>query len=313
MTDTPPGDRPLLVNAHTHLEQSWLDPYRPGVAGDTFTNWLVGTVGTASRALGDRRESVFRAAIETGIQCLLDAGTTTVGDISGSGLSIEPLLDSGLGGIVYIEVIAKTQEEGNQQLARARAWIDRWRPQERNGLRVGLTIHTPYSVLPSILKAGLDFARKEALPLCMHAAESDEEYEWFLHGTGPVGETIRRWQMDFQSPGISPIQYLEESGALDLKPLLVHVVQVDDADIRRIQQSGSAVVHCPRSNLRLRCGRMPLEKFLAAGVPVYLGTDSLGSSPSLNVRDEIEVAVALHRGKVAPSDIEQLAHKPLPY
>src|SRR5438874_2415272 len=116
MSNTLPGDRPLLVNAHTHLEQSWLDSYRPGVAGDTFTNWIVGTVGTANRALGDRRESVFKAAIDMGIQYLLDAGTTMVGDISGSGLSIEPLLNSGLSGIVYIEVIAKTPEEGKEQL-----------------------------------------------------------------------------------------------------------------------------------------------------------------------------------------------------
>ena len=29
-----------------------------------------------------------------------------------------------------------------------------------------------------------------------------------------------------------------------------------------IRRSGSPVVHCPRSNLRLRCGRMPLEKLI---------------------------------------------------
>ena len=43
-----------------------------------------------------------------------------------------------------------------------------------------------------------------------------------------------------------------------------------------------------------------------------MGTDSLGSSPSLDVRDEIEVAVALHWGRVAPGEIEQLVTKPLP-
>ncbi len=306
------ADRPLLVNAHTHLEQSWLAPYCPGVTGDTLTNWIT-NMRAAGRGLGDRRESVVKEAIQTGIQLLLDAGTTTVGDISGTGWSIEPLLESGLSGVVYIEILAMTPEKGKEQLARARAWIDRWRPRERNGLCVGLTLHAPYSVLPSVWKAGLDFARAEALPLCIHAAESDQEYEWFMHGgTGPLAEANRHGQVDFASPGMSPIQYLEETGALELKPLLVHVVHVDDADIERIRASGSAVAHCPRSNLRLRCGRMPLEKFLAADVPVYLGTDSLGSSPSLDVRDEIEVAVALHWGRVPPADIERLANKPLP-
>jgi 5-methylthioadenosine/S-adenosylhomocysteine deaminase len=133
-----------------------------------------------------------------------------------------------------------------------------------------------------------------------------------MYGTGPVGETNKRHQMDFPSPHMSPIQYLEESGALELKPLLVHVVHVDDGDIQRIKRSDSAVVHCPRSNLRLRCGRMPLEKFVASHVPVYMGTDSLGSSPSLDVRDEIEVAVALHWGRVPPAEIVALARKPMP-
>jgi cytosine/adenosine deaminase-related metal-dependent hydrolase len=57
---------------------------------------------------------------------------------------------------------------------------------------------------------------------------------------------------------------------------------------------------------------MPLEKYLAQGVPVYLGTDSLSSSPSLDVLDELEVAAALHYGKVQPEIIERLIHQPLP-
>jgi 5-methylthioadenosine/S-adenosylhomocysteine deaminase len=87
-------------------------------------------------------------------------------------------------------------------------------------------------------------------------------------------------------------------------------VQVDTDDVKRIKASGSRVVHCPRSNLRLRCGRMPLEKFLAADVPVYLGTDSLGSSPSLNILDEMEVAVALHHGQVEAHEVERLVYTP---
>ena len=305
-------ETPLRVNAHTHLEQSWLDPYRPGVGGVTFTDWITGTLNAAKEAVGDRRPVLMREGIARSIETLRASGTTTVGDISASGMSIKPLLDSGLSGVIYVEVIAVTPEQGEMRFARARELIERWRPHERNGMRIGFSLHAPYSLLPSFWKAGLEYARAEALPLCIHAAESDEEYEWFTRGTGAVAETNQRLGTDIASPHMSPIQFMEESGALALKPLLIHTVQVDDADIARIRNSGSPVVHCPRSNLRLRCGRMPLEKFLAAGVPVYMGTDSLGSSSSLDVRDEIEVAVALHWGRVAPGEIEQLVTKPLP-
>jgi cytosine/adenosine deaminase-related metal-dependent hydrolase len=109
----------------------------------------------------------------------------------------------------------------------------------------------------------------------------------------------------------TPIKYLEDLGALDLKPLLIHGVEVDEDDICRIKVSGSSVVHCPRSNHRLRCRRMPLEDYLAQGVPVYLGTDSLASSPSLNVWDDVEFAAKLHEGKVPREAIEKLARQPL--
>lgn len=306
MTDSMP-----LVNAHTHLEQTWLAPYCPDVTGVGFTSWITETLGRAKRDVGDQRDRLVREGIENGIQMLIDAGITEVGDISSNGYSIEPLLASGLSGIIWLEVIAISPQMGEEKFALATSLIEQWRPHERNGMRIGLTLHAPYSILPKYWQMGLDYAREYDLPLCIHTAESDEEYEWFTHGMGPVAETNRRMNMDFPSPGISPVHYLEQTGALDLKPLLVHVVHVDDADIERIRRSGSPVVHCPRSNLRLRCGRMPLEKFLAAGVDVYMGTDSMGSAPSLDVRDEVEFATALHWDRVAPADIVALAHKPM--
>lgn len=299
-----------VVNAHTHLELSWLDPHRPDVTGQDFTRWILDTVGSAGRALGSSRERTFALAAERGIQALVDSGTTTVGDITALGASIEPLLLSGLRGVVYCEVIAVNPQQGDEQMTRARTLIDRWRPLERNGLKIGLSLHAPYSLLPEFMRQGLEYARQENLPLCIHAAESAEEAEFFKRGTGPVADHARSMGMNWVTPGISPIAYLDDIGALELQPLLVHCVQVDDDDVRRIQEHGCAVVHCPRSNLRLRCGRMPLEKFLAAGVKVYLGTDSLGSSPSLNVMDEMEVAVALHHGHVEPGAIARLVHQP---
>ena len=265
-----PEDKPLRVNAHTHLEQSWLDPYRPGVTGDTFSHWITGTLNAAKEAVGDRRPTLIREGIERSIETLRQSGTTTVGDISASGLSIEPLLESGLSGVIYIEVIAVTPEQGQAKFARAREWIERWRPHERSGMRIGFSLHAPYSLLPSFWKAGLEYVRDEALPLCIHAAESDEEYKWFTRGTGAIAERNRRMGMDFPSPGMSPIQYMEESGALELKPLLIHTVQVDDDDIARIRtqrQSG-----CP----------LPAQQFTSALRTDAAGKISRGGSSGLH-------------------------------
>jgi len=300
-----------ITNAHTHLELGWMANYRPGVAGESFSPWITSLI-ERRRKLGTDWERLATQAIESGIQMLLESGATVVGDISTTGKSIKPLLASGLQGVVYVEVLSPWSREVDERLNRARAIIDEWRPQERNGMRVGLTIHTPYTTHPLLWKKALDYARAEQLPVCIHVAESPEEYEFLTKGTGPIAEHHKKLEGDFPSPLATPIRYLEDLGALELKPLLIHAVQVDDDDIRRIKASGSSIVHCPRSNLRLRCGRMPLEKYLEQGVPVYLGTDSLGSSPSLDVLDEVETAVALHWSKVQPEAIEKLLYQALP-
>jgi len=302
-----------VTNAHTHLELGWLANYRPGVGGAPFFEWIVGLV-QRRRAVGDKLTATCTKAIEAGIQSLLDSGTTVVGDISGTGLSVSPLLESGLKGVVYLEVIGSNLDFGTKTLNWARTIVDKWRAKERNGMRLGVSIHSPYSVHPDLWKQGLDYIRKEALPLCIHVAESQAERDYLLNGTLTDMDIYYRGLglEGVPSPKKTPVHYLEDLGALELKPLLVHAVEVDVSDIQRIKKSGSAVVHCPRSNLRLRCNRMPLEKFLDASVPVYFGTDSLSSSPSLNVLDELEVAAALHYGKVRPELLENLVHQTLP-
>jgi cytosine/adenosine deaminase-related metal-dependent hydrolase len=97
---------------------------------------------------------------------------------------------------------------------------------------------------------------------------------------------------------------------MELQPLLIHAVHVDADDIQRIKTSGSRVVYCPRSNQRLRLGTMPLADYLAAGVPVYLGTESLASSPSLDVGEEV-VAAQAKQDNVDAAAIQDLAEQAL--
>jgi cytosine/adenosine deaminase-related metal-dependent hydrolase len=113
------------------------------------------------------------------------------------------------------------------------------------------------------------------------------------------------------APRLRPVPYLASLGVLAARPLLVHAVQVTDEDIRLIAESGCAVVHCPRTNSNLACGRMPLAKYLAADVPVYLGTDGLASSPDLDVRAERGFAAQLHGDGLAAA-LDKLLTNPFP-
>jgi len=303
----------IVTNGHTHLELGWMSGHCPAVTGQSFVSWANRLVSRRFDA-DDSREQVTDAAIEDGILELMAAGMTHVGDVSATGRSIGPLLASGLKGIVYVEVLGLDAVTAQTRFDRARAIIDQWRPQARDDFQIGLSIHAPYSVIPGLWEMALNYARREALPLCIHVAESAAEFDFWTRDTGPLVDEyyLALDLLPPKAPLITPVQYLEDIGALDLKPLLVHGIHVTAADIMRIAEHECAVVHCPRSNLRLQCGRMPLEAYLTAGVPVYLGTDSRASSPSLDVHDDLEVAMGLHYGRVAPEAIAALLHQPLP-
>ena len=90
-----------LVNAHTHLELTALAEALP--AGLAFPEWIVALIEIRRKLT----EAEIVRGIEHGIQMLLDTGTVAVGDITSTGLSAEPLLQSGLAGIVFLEVLGR--------------------------------------------------------------------------------------------------------------------------------------------------------------------------------------------------------------
>ena len=304
----------MLTNAHTHLELTALARLCPREPTELLS-WL-GKVLWARWWTSERK---IRKGIERGIADLEACGTTFLGDISSTGLSLEPLSRSNLKGSVFLEVLGLNKEKALQKLAETQSAILAFRRRSRNpGLQVGLSLHAPYSCHPELLKAGAAWCRQEKVPLCLHAAEAPFETEWLLSGKISRGPRSLRWvgkgikNRPFGFPGLRPIPYLASLGVLAARPLLVHAVQVTAEDIGIIRESGCAVVHCPRSNYLLSGGRMPLELYLEENIPVYLGTDSLASSPSLDVREEAVFAQKVHSGRVSPDRIEKLLEQPFP-
>lgn len=293
---------PAYVNAHTHLELGMLAELCPD--GQPFVEWLLGMLPRRAHIT----PADYQRAIEAGIAAMVEAGTVAVGDISATGWSVEPLLHSGLAGVVYYEVLGMDPAVSLPRLEEARRRIDGWRRHEGR-MRVGLSVHAPYSCAPALFEAATAWCLAEDVPLAIHIAESPAEVEFVRDGTGPLLEPNRRFtpHITWEPPQCSPIQYLARLGVLEARPQLIHAVQVDEDDLALIAASGSAVVHCPRSNANLLCGRMPLERYLHHGIAVGLGTDSLASAQSLDIAAELEFARALHGPRVSEQSLLELA------
>jgi cytosine/adenosine deaminase-related metal-dependent hydrolase len=95
------------------------------------------------------------------------------------------------------------------------------------------------------------------------------------------------WRIGWRAPGCGPGDYVCELGLVDAGTLVVHGVQLTDAELGRLAAAGATLVTCPRSNRWVGVGDPPVARFLASGVALALGTDSLASAPDLNLFGEL--------------------------
>ena len=290
------GERALLpglVNAHTHLELTHHAGHVP--ENLPLIEWIYPLVSYSRTRTPDD----FARAADAGVAMLRASGTAAVGEICTFGQSVRPLVESGLYGVVYYELLSPDPARADELLEQGQRQIERWRTEyPRSRIRFGLAPHTPYTVSAELLRAVAAWCRAEDVPLTIHTAESPAETQFLRDATGPIADLLypgAGWPIHPErAPCVSPIAYLDQLGVLAAHPLLAHGVQVNADDVARIAESGAAVAHCPRSNMRLQCGRMPWGLYRAAGVRLALGTDSLASSPSLALWDEAVYAETLH-------------------
>ena len=284
---------PPPVNAHTHLDMSAYD-----FQALPYFRWIPEVV------VGQREKRGVPGA-HAGADELVRLKVGGVGDIVFAAEVMDALLErDDLQGVLYFELFAPQVEKADAAFARMRELMAGWRSKERpDGLRLGLTPHTPFTVSHRLLKLTAEYAAGEGLPMQIHVAEHPTELELFQTGAGPLWDSrLKAFTPDTfaeiigrePAPDLTPVRYLDELGVLNARPTLIHMVNVTPDDIRRVARAGCAVVTCPRSNHHLECGTFKWAEFAAAGVDIALGTDSVASGESLDVREEIQFARTLY-------------------
>ena len=276
---------PPLVNAHTHLDLSDMPQFRGDY--EAFITAVIAHTKAGKRGLG---------AAKRGVDELLAAGIGTIGDIVADEEVMEYLLKHPkLTGVAYWEVISLRDDQAEERFEQALGELRRFRRWERpGGMKLGLSLHTPHTVSPQLMQKLARLAQESRLPLQMHVAETAGEVELHSSGGGPLKALLANLGCDWRPSGLSPVQYLSRLGVLEARPTLVHMVHVSEEDIRLVQKAGCTVVHCPRSNEGLGCGRFPWELYARQGAEVAFGTDSRGSAPDLSIEAEVGHAAALH-------------------
>jgi len=283
---------PGLVNAHTHLELSYLRDEVPPAS--EFVSWIRGLLARRRRQ-PDPRSPEILAAISAAVAEAVACGTAVLGDISNTLASFGPLTRSPLAAVVFYEIVKFNAPDPEGVVERARREMDALARAPM--VRTSLAAHAPYSVAPLVFRAiRKDVDRDAFAPCSVHLAESAEETEFIRTAGGPwraLLEELGSWDPAFQAPGGSPVQYLDDNGFLDARVLAVHGVQMSSADLARLAKRGTTLVTCPRSNVHTGAGVPPIDDFYKSGVRVAIGTDSLASAPDLSVFAEVATLHAL--------------------
>lgn len=281
---------PAFVNAHTHFELSWMAS-APPPRGDLIA-WI--------RTMIARRpppDSALLPSIERAIDSVRGSGTALVADV-GNSTSALPLLEgSGLRGCFFLEVIRRRVDDSDPVALASRkldagARLDSGDSSGADRFRSSIVPHSPTagSLSPGLLVEIGDRARRLGDIVSMHVAESRADVEFLMTGQGPLRplfEEIGAIAQGWNPPRLSPAQVLDEAGLLGPRSLVVHGVHLSRDEIRLLAKRGTTVVMCPRSNAWIGVGEAPVAMFVAEGVRLALGTDSLASNHDLDIRAEL--------------------------
>ena len=95
--------------------------------------------------------------------------------------------------------------------------------------------------------------------------------------------------------------YLHRLGLTGPNLLLAHCIWLDEAELDVLQQTGTRVIHCPSSNLKLASGIAHVPEMLARGISVSLGADGAPCNDNLDMFMEMRLAALIHKIRCGPT------------
>jgi cytosine/adenosine deaminase-related metal-dependent hydrolase len=261
-----PDDLPLLPWLRTHV---W-----PGEAAhDDETLFLSARLGLAELAAGGttalldmgtvrHTDAVFHAAEASGLRVT-----------SGNALMDDPETNPP-------ELFAGTDEaleEGERLFAR-------WHGAANGRLRFAWCPRFAVSCTDRILHEVASRARAKGLLVHTHASENRDEIELVRTRSGSTN-----------------IEHLRELGIAGHLAVLAHVIHTNETERRLLAADGTAVAHCPSSNLKLASGICPVPDYLGRGIRVTLGADGAPCNDRLDMFSEMRHAALLQKVASGPA------------
>ena len=255
---------PGFINAHTHFYSTLVRGLTKAEPSAGFQEVLEHLWWRLDRAL--ELEDCHLSALVA----LIDAvrhGTTTLIDHHASPHAVHGSLDAVARAVTLVGLRAclcyeLSDRDGvriaGQGLAENLAFLERCTREPDPHLRALLGLHAAFTLSDTTLERAAAEGRRLGTGFHIHVAEaaSDQEYSLREHG-------------------VRVVDRLHRLGLLGSTTIAAHCVHVDDREMDQLAASGTAVAHCPQSNMNNAVGVADVPAMMRRGILVGLGTDAM--------------------------------------
>ena len=258
---------PAFYNCHTHVSMTILK----GLGDDKeLHDWLIHDIWPREEKM--LPEDIYHAS-KFAILEMIKGGTVFCNDMYQYGEETMKAIDEmGIRGVVSKPEIDIPNPNLLEKKKKKVLDFVNYKNINENRIIKGMSAHSVYTVSEEFLKFYADVAKKNNMPLHIHACETKVEVDQCLN-----------------NHKCTPIEYLEKCGLLTDKTILAHCVHLSDKDIEIIKKHNTKIAHCPVSNFKLKSGLMAFQKLHDSGILVTLGTDGSASNNSLGMLEEMKV------------------------
>jgi len=271
---------PGLINAHCHLDYTMLRRAIQPPRG--FTAW-VQRLNALKRSL---RDEDYLDAIHRGFAELRKWGTTTVLNIESFPELMSRVSPPPIRTWWFWEMIDVRRRITTDNLLDGAGMFFRKHADWLGGF--GLSPHAPYTASADLYDLANTCAREDGMLLTTHLAESAEESAMFHRASGPLYEFMQSLGRDMSDCGRgSPLSLLLGQGLIGPQWIIAHMNELDEADFALLEKNPLHVVHCPASHRYFSHQPFPMDRLRSIGINISLGTDSLASTDSLSLFDEM--------------------------
>ena len=279
---------PGLMQGHVHTCQTLARSQADDVE---LLDWLRHHIWPMEAALDP---TTLRAAARLGMAELLLGGTTGIldmGTVHHTDVLFEEARVLGLrytGGKTIMDdgdgYPDSLRESPDAALAESDRLCRTWHGQHDGRLRYAYSPRFAVCCSREVLEGCVKGARQHGALLHTHACENRGEVALVRTRTGRDN-----------------VAYLHELGFSGPDVLLAHGIWLTDHERALVKQTGTRIVHCPSSNLKLASGIAPIDAYLAEGIDVALGADGAPCGNNLDGFLEMRLAALLHKPRGGPT------------